>query len=164
MPEADFGGRFAALGNAVRHWALREPSRYALLFGSPVPGYQAPAERTTGPGTRVVYALIAILDGAFQSGELSAESPHAAVVAPPLAADLAKIREEMGLAVPEPALARGVLVWTSLFGAISFEVFGQYGADTFAARDGLFGHHLAILAGVAGLVSGVPDPGSGRAR
>ena len=58
VPEDDFGGRFAALGGAVRGWALREPSRYALLFGSPVPGYQAPAERTTGPGTRVITALI----------------------------------------------------------------------------------------------------------
>ena len=56
--------RFTALGTAVLGWALREPVRYALLFGSPVPGYQAPAGRTTGPGTRVIYALMAILDGA----------------------------------------------------------------------------------------------------
>ena len=58
VPEADFGGRFTALGCAVRDWALREPARYALLFGSPVPGYRAPAERTTGPGTRVISALM----------------------------------------------------------------------------------------------------------
>ena len=48
-------------------------------------------------------------------------------------------------------MARGALVWTSVFGAMSFEVFGQYGADTFCARDELFEHHLQILAGVAGL-------------
>ncbi|MET3163342.1 UNVERIFIED_ORG: hypothetical protein ABIB19_001755 [Arthrobacter sp. UYEF10] len=34
---------------------------------------------------------------------------------------------------------------------MSFEVFGQYGADTFRARDELFEHHLAVLAGMAGL-------------
>ena len=156
VPEADFAGRFAAFGHAVRSWALREPSRYALLFGSPVPGYRAPAERTTGPGTRVVYALIAIVDGAFRAGELSGEISHAAAVAAPLAADLAKIRVELGLAVPDPVLARGALVWTSLFGTISFEVFGQYGPDTFAAREELFGHHLAVLGDVAGLVPLVP--------
>src|SRR3954449_10494686 len=54
----DFRGRFLAIGRAVREWALREPATYALLFGSPVPGYQAPAERTTGPGTRVIDALV----------------------------------------------------------------------------------------------------------
>jgi AcrR family transcriptional regulator len=155
VPEGDFAGRFRALGMAVRNWALREPARYALLFGSPVPGYRAPPERTTGPGTRVIYALMAIFDGAHRA---VAEGHPAAVAAPPpapgLAADLARIRAELGLAIPDALLARGALVWTSLFGAISFEVFGQYGADTFAARDELFAHHLGVLAGVAGLPDG----------
>jgi AcrR family transcriptional regulator len=163
VDEADFTGRFQALGRAVRNWALREPARYALLFGSPVPGYQAPAERTTGPGTRVIYALIAIVDGAWRAGTLRAPAA-AATAAPatatgetatavpgPLARDLAAIRAELGLALPDEALARGALVWTSLFGAVSFEVFGQYGEGTFAAKDDLFEHHLRLLAGVAGL-------------
>lgn len=151
LPEADFAGRFAALGRAVRDWALREPARYALLFGSPVPGYQAPAERTTGPGTRVITKLIGILDGAFRAGKLSAAGRPGPTVAAGLAGDLAKIRAEFGLAVPDDLLARGTLAWTSLFGAISFEVFGQYGAETFTAREELFAHHLAVLADVAGL-------------
>jgi AcrR family transcriptional regulator len=151
VPEGDFGGRFAALGRAVRGWALREPSRYALLFGSPVPGYRAPAERTTGPGTRVIFALMAILDGAFRAGRLSVEGRRSPAVAAGLGGDLAKIRAEFGLAVPDDLLARGALAWTSLFGAVSFEVFGQYGEETFTAREELFGHHLAVLADVAGL-------------
>jgi len=48
-------------------------------------------------------------------------------------------------------VARGVLVWSSLFGAVSFEVFNQYGSDTFKAPEELFDHHLAVLASVAGL-------------
>ena len=149
VPADDFRGRFAALANAVRKWALSEPARYALLFGSPVPGYQAPAERTTGPGTRVVIGLMGILDSAYRAGKLAA--PDAAAVVPALSADLEAIRSEMDLAVPDALLARGALAWTSVFGAISFEVFGQYGADTFSARDALFQHHVDILAGVAGL-------------
>lgn len=150
LPEEDFAGRFRALGAAVRRWALREPARYGLLFGSPVPGYRAPAERTIGPGTRVILALMTILDGAHRAGRLAAKGGPDAVV-PPLAADLERIRSEMGLAVPDGPLARGALVWTSLFGAVSFEVFGQYGADTFAAPDELFDHHLTVLADLAGL-------------
>ncbi|MBP1233203.1 AcrR family transcriptional regulator [Arthrobacter sp. PvP102] len=156
VAEGDFAGRFRALGRAVRGWALREPARYALLFGSPVPGYRAPAERTTEPGTRVVYSLMALLDNAWRAGALGAESgavaaaPPAAVP-PALAADLKVIREERGLGLTDGLLARGALVWTSLFGAISFEVFGQYGEGTFSARDELFEHHLQVLAGIAGL-------------
>ena len=150
LPVDDFAGRFSALGSALRRWALREPARYGLLFGSPVPGYRAPAERTTGPGTRVIYALMTLLDGAYRAGRLTAPGGPAAVAAP-LAADLERIRTGMGLAVPDSLLARGALVWTSLFGTISFEVFGQYGADTFAAPDALFAHHMAALADLAGL-------------
>ena len=156
LPENDFAGRFKALGSAVRRWALREPARYGLLFGSPVPGYRAPAERTTGPGSRVIYALMALLDGAYRAGRLAVPGEPSAVaepstVAAPLAADLERIRAGMGLEVPDRLLARGALVWTALFGAVSFEVFGQYGADTVAAPDDLFAHHLAVLAGLAGL-------------
>lgn len=151
VAEGDFAGRFRALGRAVRGWALREPARYALLFGSPVPGYRAPAERTTEPGTRVVYSLMALLDNAWRTGALGAESGAVAAVPPALAADLKVIREERGLGLTDGLLARGALVWTSLFGAISFEVFGQYGEGTFSARDELFEHHLQVLAGIAGL-------------
>lgn len=151
LPEDDFAGRFRALGHAVRGWALSEPASYALLFGSPVPGYRAPGERTTVPGTRVVYRLVHNFDAAHRAGASAAPPGPAVVVPDALAADLAGIRTELGLEVPDGLVARGVLVWTSLFGAISFEVFGQYGADTFAARDELFEHQLDVLAGVVGL-------------
>jgi AcrR family transcriptional regulator len=149
VPADDFGGRFAALARAVRGWALREPARYGLLFGSPVPGYQAPAERTTAPGTRVVNTLVQILDAAHRAGRLAERGPSS--VPAPLAADLAAIRRELNVEVPGALLARGTLVWTSLFGAVSFEVFGQYGAGTFSAPDELFEHHIALLADLAGL-------------
>ena len=150
VPPQDHAGRFKALGRAVRDWALREPARYGLLFGSPVPGYQAPAGRTTTPGTRVIYSMIGILDAAYRAGELTTAAPTA-VVPSALSADLEAIRDGLGLAVPDGLLANGALVWTSLFGAVSFEVFGQYGADTFSARDELFEHHLAVLAKLVGL-------------
>ncbi|GAA2852138.1 TetR/AcrR family transcriptional regulator [Paenarthrobacter ilicis] len=151
VSEQDFAGQFRALAHAVRAWASREPASYALLFGSPVPGYQAPGERTTIPGTRVIVRLVGIFDAAYRAGALNAEVPPAVVIPAALAEDLAAIRAGMNLEAPDAALARGVLVWTSVFGAISFEVFGQYGADTFTARDELFEHQLAVLQGTVGL-------------
>ena len=56
------------------------------------------------------------------------------------------------MSVPDHVLARGVLVWTALFGAVNFEVFGQYGPDTFTDPAALFEPHLAALADVAGLI------------
>lgn len=150
VPEGDHFGRFWALGQAVRAWALREPASYALLFGSPVPGYEAPAERTTGPGTRVVVALVGILDAASRAGRLMG-GQGVPEIPSTLGADIAKIRSGFGLAMSDELVARGVLVWSALFGAVSFEVFNQYGPGTFSTPYELFNHHLHVLAGVAGL-------------
>ena len=43
--------RFLSLTHAVRDWALADPHQWALIYGSPVPGYQAPQD-TVGPATR----------------------------------------------------------------------------------------------------------------
>jgi hypothetical protein len=40
-----------------------------------------------------------------------------------------------------------VLLWSALFGAVSLEVFGQYGADTFAEPGALFEHQLRLALG-----------------
>ena len=50
-----------AAAHAFRAWAVAEPSRYALLYGSPVPGYAAPAEVTNEPGTRVIGVLLGLV-------------------------------------------------------------------------------------------------------
>ncbi|MFD1812369.1 TetR/AcrR family transcriptional regulator [Rhodococcus gannanensis] len=150
---ADPVARFRALGHAVRDWALREPAGYTLLFGSPVPGYHAPAERTTGPGTRVVVALVGIVEAAHRAGRLRVTTASLTAGDPetPLHADVARIREELDLTLPDEAVMRGVLVWASLFGAVGFEVFDQYGAGTFADPRALFDHHLTVLAETLGL-------------
>src|SRR5689334_9031334 len=37
-------GRFLRITTAVREWALADPHQWALIYGSPVPGYQAPQD------------------------------------------------------------------------------------------------------------------------
>ncbi|WP_278259019.1 TetR-like C-terminal domain-containing protein [Nocardioides convexus] len=151
MPDAAPAERFAALGRALRSWARAEPATYALLYGAPVPGYQAPAERTTGPGTRVVRLLLDVAAQAHAAGTLVV--PDEPAPAPPLAAGLEGIRTQFGIALPDAVLTRGVLVWAALFGCVDFEVFGQYGPDGLGDPDALFERHLAVLAAEPGGVS-----------
>lgn len=141
--------KFRVLSRAVRAWGLREPASYALLFGSPVPGYNAPAEQTTGPGTRVIVALVKVFDEAARAGELASRPSPTSLDS--LHADFEQVRSEMGTGMSDEALARGVLLWAALFGAISFDVFDQYGAGNFGNRDELFEYQLARLAELAGL-------------
>ena len=149
----DYRGRFLAIGRAVRAWARREPATYALLFGSPVPGYQAPAERTTGPGTRVIGALVQVWEDAHSAGAVRASESATPPVPRKLAADVKRIRKGFPMTAPDDLVLRGVLTWAALFGCVSFEVFGQYGPDTFTAADQLFEHQLQLLADSTGLPS-----------
>lgn len=144
--------RFLALGRAVRAWALAEPASYALLYGAPVPGYVAPEERTTGPGTRVAGVLIRIVTEAMADGALDlATLGDPPEPGPGLAAGFASVREQFATELPDAAVARGVLVWASVFGCVSFEVFGQYGPDGLGDPAALFERHLAALADDLGL-------------
>jgi AcrR family transcriptional regulator len=146
---SDHAGRMRAIGRAARAWALAEPATYALLFGSPVPGYEAPAERTTGPGTRVVVRLVEVWEDAWQAGVVGLdESP---LTPRRLSRDLARIRREMGLTAPDALVARGLFAWAALFGCLSFEVFGQYGAGTLTEPADLFEQHLTALVEAVGL-------------
>lgn len=140
--------RFAAAARAVRSWAIAEPSRYALVFGTPVPGYEAPGERTTGPGTRVIVALLRLFDDAARAGQ---PVSTALGIAPELRADLARIREEYGSPLDDSQLVAATVAWTGIFGAVSFEVFGQYGTDTFAAPSALFEAQMEALSAAVGL-------------
>lgn len=44
---ADVSGRWMSVVRAVREWAVAHPQEYALIFGSPVPGYRATGRRWT---------------------------------------------------------------------------------------------------------------------
>lgn len=146
---SDHAGRMRAIGRAVRMWALAEPATYALLFGSPVPGYEAPAERTTGPGTRVILRLVEVWEDAWAAGGITV--PDEPVGPRRLSRDLARVRRELGLTAPDALIARGMLAWAALFGCVSFELFGQYGPDAFADPKDIFEHHLQVLVQTVGL-------------
>lgn len=145
----DHAGRQSAIGRAVRAWGLAEPATYALLFGSPVPGYEAPAERTMVPGTRVIRALVSVWSAAYAAGRLV--PPAVTVTSAGLLAGFAAARDELGLDVPDDVLVAGVFGWAALFGCVSWEIFGQYGDDGLGDPEALFEHHLALLAAAIGL-------------
>jgi AcrR family transcriptional regulator len=122
----DFGGRWRAVGTAVRSWSLANPHEYALVYGSPVPGYRAPQD-TVGPASRVTLAMAGIVDGAARAGLLD-DPPWASPLVPGV--DVAdSVRTLVDLALPHAsadAAVRAVAAWTQVFGIISFELFGQF--------------------------------------
>ena len=120
---SDLIGRWSAICIAVRSWAIANPNRYALIYGSPVPGYVAPPD-TIAPGSRVAALLTRILVDATASGHLPAEITSD-LVSPAASEALAPLREFVGSDVSDALIQRGLIAWTGLYGAVSFELFGQ---------------------------------------
>jgi AcrR family transcriptional regulator len=114
----DLRGRWRATCGAARAWALAHPHEYALVYGSPVPGYAAP-EATIGPASRVGVLLCRVVADGVEAGAVDRE-PDGAIAGGVLTTGVA---ERLGL--PEPLAPRVVTAWSSLYGAISFELFGQ---------------------------------------
>jgi AcrR family transcriptional regulator len=149
--------RWGAACRSVRGWALAHPHEYALIYGSPIPGYRAPSE-TVEPASRVPLALIAVLRDAVATGEITdapppSDAPAPGALAGPVAEQAAALASAIappeGPDVPPDVLVRAVIAWTQLFGMISFELFGQF-VGSFEPADALFEHAIAQMASFVG--------------
>jgi AcrR family transcriptional regulator len=144
VPRTDRLGRWLAVCHAVRDWALANPHEYALIYGSPVPGYQAPRD-TVPPATRVALLIGGIVrDGPADLGGLP--------VTGPLADELAAVAAVIAPGAPVHLLATGIGAWIQLLGAVSFELFGQLN-NVIDERRAFFDHQMRTAAGVAGFTA-----------
>ena len=145
--------RWVAACYAIRDWARANPHEYALIYGSPVPGYRAP-QATVGPAARVPLAFVGLLVSAAASGELTSREPgweESLRVDGELAVQAASLATALQTPdVPPDALVRCVIAWTQLFGMISFELFGQF-VGSFDPPDAFFAHAVAQFASFVGL-------------
>ena len=144
----DHHGRWLAACRAVRDWALAHPHEYSLVYGSPVPGYQAP-ERTIGPASRVAAVLGKIVSDAQASGMLD---PPALCPPPPgsFAPDAARLRQSVLHGVSDDVAAWALATWASVFGLVSFELFGQF-ENVVTDRGGYFDHVVSCLGRMIGI-------------
>jgi AcrR family transcriptional regulator len=141
--------RFTVIAVTVRGWALAHPHLYALIYGSPVPGYKAPGERTIEPGTRVVMRLLEDLAdlAARPDGPEFPASEHTAAgrALETLLADPAVAAYD----IPPALLSRGLAAWNLVLGAITAEIFGQYGPGFVSDPEA---HFAAIVRLADGLI------------
>ncbi len=143
----DLAGRWFALGRAAREWSLDNHHEYALLYGSPVPGYAAPQD-TIEPATRPVLLAMGILRDGVARGVVEVPSDR---LPRPVRADCVRVGESGGFAgVPPTLMARAFSVWAQLFGTISFELFGRL-TNAVTDYDAYFEHQLRVMSRYLGL-------------
>ncbi len=146
VDRGDHLARWRTTWHATREWAREHPHEYALLYGTPVVGYRAP-RTTVAPAMIVVLTLARIAIDARAAG-VPAPAASGPRPAPETLADAAAVLDqlpELGFDVTPGIAPDDVLLvidaWTTLFGAISFELFGHYEGSVIARRE-----HLDLLA------------------
>ncbi|GAA0594925.1 TetR/AcrR family transcriptional regulator [Streptomyces crystallinus] len=113
------GADLAELARALREWALADPQRYFLVYGTPVPGYRAP-EDTTAIASEIMDVLL---------GACAAVAPEAAAASldDQLDGHLAEHRTwAPEHRVAPSALSRALLFWSRLHGVLSLELAGHF--------------------------------------
>ena len=147
ISRADLLGRFEAACHAVRRWALANPHEFALTYGTPIPGYAAPQD-TIGPATRVTSVLGQIIVDGAGAGVLRA--PPGDWLPPVVQTDMRRIIDTTFPGVAPAVIARGLIVWTELFGAVSFELFGRL-VNVIDDCEAWFAYQVTAMARFVGL-------------
>lgn len=176
--------RFVAIASAVRGWAIAHPHEYALVHGSPVPGYAAPGD-TIAPAGRVPRVLVRLvaetstdvevvadrhhdLPGSVRS-ETSSDAEGASAgradddLPDSVRSDADRIVAELlpGVRLPPSVVVALIAAWTQMYGFISFEIFGQT-KGVVTDHEALFRAAVQIMAaglGLPGETPGREEPG-----
>jgi AcrR family transcriptional regulator len=149
VSRADGRGRWLAACHAVRAWAVANPHQYALIYGTPVPGYQAPRDTVAAAG-RVALLLIQVLRDASANGTLRARLGR---LSPGLVEQAERLGAEIAPGLPLSVLINAIIAWSQLFGMVSFELFGQF-VGSVDPSDEFFAAAVERMADLVGLSPG----------
>lgn len=139
VDRVDHAGRFRAITRAIRGWALAHPHQYALIFGSPVPGYAAPRE-TVAAATIATMLLVQVIQDAHGGAPDDDLGPG---LVPGIAA-------QVGYTGPIRFLTEGIRTWSETYGLISFELFGHF-VGSVEDSDAFFDAAVDAMVGRLGL-------------
>lgn len=148
QPNPDWAGRWMAAATGMRRWALDHPNEWALVYGSPVPGYRAPQD-TIEPALRVARALTAPFADATRNRRLH---PVATVPPVPAAVVAALLPVDQALldGAPPEVAPLVLMAITQVVGAINLELFGHF-EGAVLDPEAVFRHAVVTMGALAGL-------------
>jgi AcrR family transcriptional regulator len=74
VPASNVTDRLKAIGIAYHTWAHTYPQRYQLIFGTPIPGYEAPLMEVLPSAARSLNALVSVVEQLRVTGKLNITS------------------------------------------------------------------------------------------
>ncbi len=125
LPADDYAGRIAAAVAAYRDWALANPVQFALIYGTPVPGYRPAWEALLPAARRGLDFFAALAEAALRAGVIpTLADSH---FTPALQQQLEDIIAAHSAPVSLTAMYWTLVGWTRVHGLVSLELIGQLG-------------------------------------
>ncbi|HEX6778916.1 MAG TPA: TetR/AcrR family transcriptional regulator [Ktedonobacterales bacterium] len=125
---------------AYRQWALEHPTEFALIAGTPVPGYVAPAEQTLPRARRGLKVIVDLMQRAWDEHLLTLQPGFADLAPETFNEDFAGWCREQGYAPPVVSLF--LKCYAFLQGFIGL---GVYGHLPFLLNDPVSFYRAALL-------------------
>ena len=123
LSKKDATSRFSALGIAYRDWAVMYPQRYQLIFGTPIPNYDAPEDTTTPAAAWALLPLIETIQALYNEGSLRVE--RLAKLTPKLKSMLETWKQFAGNVAEIEVLYIAYVTWSRVHGLVMLELGGQ---------------------------------------
>lgn len=127
--EDGLAGQLQAIGLAYRQWALEYPQRYQLIFGTPIPGYQAPMMEVLPSAARSLSAPVSVIDQLRIANRLNAEGFPAVQ---PGYEQMFDVWRSFAGNYDIFSLSVAMLIWSRVHGLVSLEISGSmppFGVD-----------------------------------
>lgn len=128
--------RWLEVCRSLRGWALAEPHRFALVYGSSIPGYRAPQD-TIAPAGRVIVAFCAPIAEGIDTQDPTAYAGQWARPGRALAAQLRTTGRALDLDLPETVVLAVVAAFARVIGTLTLELNGHF-VGGFEPADELF--------------------------
>jgi AcrR family transcriptional regulator len=119
VPEHEISGRMKAIGIAYRAWAHTYPQRYQLIFGTPIPGYEAPLMEVLPSAARSLSALTSVVEQLRLAGKLKILSfPKVKTEYEPSF----EMWKKYGGDVDMLSMSVAMVIWSRVHGIVSLEI------------------------------------------
>jgi len=142
MSKKDSATRFSALGIAYRDWAVTYPQRYQLIFGTPIPNYDAPEDTTMPAAAWALLPLIETIQSLYNEGSLRVE--RLAKLSAKLKSMLETWNQFTGNVAETEVLYIAYVVWSRVHGLVTLEL-GRQLPSFFTDPGEIFRREIATM-------------------
>lgn len=112
-PRQNYSARLMGALWGYRAWALEHKAEFALIYGTPIPGYVGPRDITVPAAQRSITVVYSILMEAYTAGALRPTAPSSPQDYPKL----------VDTGVPPSVAYWGARGWSVIHGIVTLEVF-----------------------------------------